>query len=380
MNVVPDEIKNQVDGYMRVLITHPDSLGGVSNYYRKLRGRFTVPVQHFVVGTSPKEQGFWARPLRMLADYWRFVRLLRKNSIDLVHLNPSLDFKSFIRDGIFALLVRANKRKVVVFFHGWKKSCEVRIERYFLWLFRLFFGKIDAFIVLSNEIRETLEKWGVIKPIYKEVTAISDDEIEAFDIHNALRERQESAKWRVLFLARIIREKGIYETLEAVSKVQSKHPAVELVVAGDGEELDDVKSFVRAHNTGNVTFTGYITGLQKRRAFEQANVFCLPSYTEGCPVSVIEAMAYGLPVVTRPVGGLADFFKNGKHGFISDSLEPEIFANLVEKLVLDKRLYERISLYNYQYAQSHFLASDAASRLERIYKAVFNNSRQKNNE
>jgi hypothetical protein len=64
------------------------------------------------------------------------------------------------------------------------------------------------------------------------------------------------------------------------------------------------------------------------------------------------------------------FFENGKHGFISDSLEPKIFANLIEKLLVDKALYKRISLYNYRCAQSHFLASDAVSRLEMMYKTV----------
>jgi len=53
------------------------------------------------------------------------------------------------------------------------------------------------------------------------------------------------------------------------------------------------------------------------------------------------------------------------------------FANLIEKLFLDKKLYERISLYNYQYAQSHFLASDAVSRLETIYKTVLSNKLNK---
>jgi len=354
---------------MRVLITHPEGKGGVSVYYSKLRGRFTIPMQHIVVGKRiHRQQSLLVRPLQMFVDYCKFVKFLRKNNIDLVHLNPSLDFKSFVRDGIFALLARANKKKVVVFFRGWKKPCEVRIERYFLWLFRLFFGKINVFIVLSNEIKETLERWGIIQPIYKEVTVICEDELAGFDIQNALRKRQESKKWRILFIARIIRDKGIYETLEAASLIQQKYPAVELVVAGDGEELDNVKSFVRAHNIRNVIFTGYITGAEKFRTFEEAHVFCLPSYTEGCPVSVIEAIAYGLPVITRPVGGIADFFEDGKHGLISDSLDPKVFASLIEKLFVDKNLYERVSLYNYQYAQSHFLVSNAISRLETIYK------------
>ena len=75
----------------------------------------------------------------------------------------------------------------------------------------------------------------------------------------------------------------------------------------------------------------------------------------------------------RPVGGLADFFKNEEHGFITDSLNPKIFANLIERLFLDNELYNKTSLYNYQYAQFHFLASSAVLVLETIYKTVLKN-------
>ena len=228
---------------MRVLIAHPNARGGVSNYYRQLRGRFTIPVHHFEVGRTLGEHGHLKRTLRRLAAYWEFVILLRKNNIDLVHLNPSLDTKSFIREGFFALLAKANKKKVIVFFHGWKKSCETRIERYFLWIFNRFFGKADALIVLTNKNRETLRRWSVIQPIYKEVTVINDNELAGFDMQNALKKRQSSKTWRILFLARIIREKGVYEILEAFSLIQSKHPTVELIIAGDGRELNNVKSF-----------------------------------------------------------------------------------------------------------------------------------------
>jgi glycosyltransferase involved in cell wall biosynthesis len=361
---------------MRVLITHPDALGGVSNYYRQLRGRFTMPVYHFVVGRIRERQSRLLRPPQMLADYCRFVKVMRNNSIDIVHLNPSLDLKSFIRDGFFALLARFNGKKVIVFFHGWKKSFQVCIERHFLWVFNSFFGKAEAMIVLSKETKETLERWRAVQPIYKEVTVINDDDLTDFDIQDVLKKRKNSKTCRILFLARVIKEKGIYETLEAFSIVQDKHPSVELIIAGDGKELDNVKSFALARNFQNVKFVGYIRGEEKRRTFELSHVFCLPSYAEGCPVSVIEAMAYGLPVVSRSVGGLVDFFENGKHGFISESLDPNVLAEQIEKLLEDKNLYERISLNNYQYAQSHFLASDAALRLERIYEDAFSSSRR----
>lgn len=355
---------------MRVLVTHPAARGGVSNYYRQLQGRFTIPVEHFIVGRVRIEKGHLPRVLRTVSTYARFVLNMRRNNIDLVHLNPSLELKCFIREGLLALIARAYKKKVVVFFHGWMKSCEIRIERHFLWLFSRIFGKADALIVLSNENKQTLRRWGVTQTIYNEITVIDDDDLEGFDIQSTLKKRQNSRPNKVLFLARIIKEKGIYETLEAVSLVQRKHPAVELVVAGDGAELENVKSLTHECNYQNVTFAGYVKDKEKRRIFEEAHIFCMPSYGEGCPVAVLEAMSYGLPVITTAVGGVVDFFEDKKHGFIAESPTPEVLASHIEKLLLDKRLYEKISLHNYEYAQSRFLASDAALRLEKIYETT----------
>jgi len=306
----------------------------------------------------------------MFHDYYKFVKCLKTNNIDLVHINPSLDLKSFIRDGIFALIAKVNKKKTVVFFRGWEKSFEARIEHSFVWMFKFFFGKSDAFIVLAEQFKKTLERWSIVQPIYQAVTVIDEDMLVGFDIQDALKKRQGSEKWRVLFLSRITRPKGIYETIEAVSLLQPKYPMIELIVAGEGEELENVKSFVRNRNISNVTFAGYVIGEEKRRIFEKSQVFCFPSYGEGLPTCIIEAIAYGLPVVTRSVGGLPDFFKNEEHGFITESKEPAVFANYIEKLFLDKGLYENISYYNFSFGKKWFLASKAVKRLEEIYSEV----------
>jgi len=361
---------------MKVLITHPEfeAPGGVSNYYKRLQNKFKIPIVHFIVGKRTREEGFLARIFRMFHDHYKFVKCLKTNNVDLVHINPSLDLKSFIRDGIFALLAKINKKKTVVFFRGWEKSFEARIKYGFVWMFKFFFGKIDAFIVLSNEFRKTLKRWGVVQPVYQEVTVIDEDDLSGFDIQNALKKRQGSEKWRVLFLSRIVRDKGIYETIEAASLLKAKYPMIELIVAGDGDELDNVKSLVHNRNMSNIIFVGYVRGEEKRHIFEKSQVFCYPTYYgEGLPTCAIEAIAYGLPVVTRPVGGLVDFFRNEEHGFITDNLNPNTFANLIERLFLDKKLYKKISLFNYQYAQNNFLASSAALRLETIYRELMKN-------
>jgi glycosyltransferase involved in cell wall biosynthesis len=358
---------------MNVVITHPDlkDPGGVAAYFAKLQKHFNAPVTHFVVGKRSEDQGVIVTSSRMIHDYYHFVRLLKTDHCNLVHLNPSLDFKSFIRDGIFVLLAKMFRKAVVVFFRGWSKPFEARLERHGLWLARLLYGRADAFIVLSEEFRGKLKTWGFAQPIHREVTVTDDSFLDEVDIRRILVERQQSEKWNVLFLSRILRAKGIYETIEAVSLLQGQYPTIGLTVAGEGDEIEGVKAFVRDRNIPNVIFTGYVRGDVKRRLFESAHVFCLPTaHGEGMPNSIAEAMAFGLPVVTRPVGGIVDFFKNEEHGYLAQSAQPTVLAGLIERLFVDRELYKKISLCNHQYAHAHFLASHAASRLERIYEDV----------
>ena len=363
---------------MKILITHPDfeDPGGVAKYYQKLTNKFSMPVEHYVLGKRPDEKGVISRFIRVVRDYGLFVIKLRTNQYEVVHVNPSLDFKAVLRDGIFLLLSRMHKKKTIAFFRGWHKLFESKLKRNGLWLFKFLYGKTSAFIILSNEVKITLRSWGYSQPIYREVTVIDDDTLEGFDINKTIADRKSSQKWRILFLSRVLKEKGIYEAIRAFSLLQTRHPETELVVAGDGYELQGARSFVNDHGISNVTFTGYVSGQQKQELLENAHVFCLPSYGEGMPNVVIEAMAFGLPVVTRRVGGLADFFKDGEHGFLTDSKEPNVFADFIEKLLLDKHLYEKISVNNYQYARKNFLASHAALRLEDIYRSMLTASKE----
>jgi glycosyltransferase involved in cell wall biosynthesis len=263
------------------------------------------------------------------------------------------------------------QRKTILFIRGWSKAFELKMERRGLWIFKVLYGKVNALIVLSAEFKKKLETWGFRQPIYLEVTIADDNALEGFDIHQTLSDRLKSEKWRVLFISRIFKSKGIYETIKAVSILRTKYPAIELIVAGEGGELESVKSFVQELALPNVLFTGFIRGEEKKNILKRAHILSFPSYYgEGLPNTIIESMAFGLPVVTRPVGGIADFFRNEEHGFATTSKDPEVIAGFMERLLLDQELYRRISLFNYKYAQSKFLSSQAAKRLEEIYKSL----------
>lgn len=356
----------------KILFIHPDlrNPGGIENYYLKLIKHMRLPVDQFVVGKRRGEAGNGARLLRTWSDIRRFRACLKREQPDVVVGNPSLDFKGLLRDGFLLYLAGRRRKHTVLFIRGWYRRFEQRINRFGIGFFRLLLRRVDAFIVLSAENAEKLRRWGFTQPIHREVTILDDEALCGFDLEATLQTRRQAPQKRILFLARLLRQKGIHLTIEAVALLQQRLPEVELIIAGEGPELPAARETAERVGLRNCRFVGYVRGEDKAETFRSAHLYCLPSDTEGMPNSVVEAMAWGLPVVTRPVGGLADFFRDGQHGFCTASKEAAEFARLMERLLVDWRLYEEIARRNHQYALENFLASQAAKRLEAIFLGI----------
>lgn len=350
---------------MRVLVNTPDltAEGGVANYFQVLRPHFGPDVEYFTVGMRQHNSGRLRNLWRMVADYWCYSHKLIKGGFDLVHLNASLGSKSVLRDAVFLLLAKAFRKKVLVFVHGWDLSLENRIEHGFLFLFRLTYFRTDAFVVLASAFKETLQRWGYSRTVFLETTLVNDRDFSC-------GEPTAGFPLSILFLSRVEKEKGVYVVLEAFRTLKKRHPALHLIFAGDGSELPAVRAYVQNHDIRDVDFTGYVRGEEKMACFMRSAVFVFPTFGEGMPTCVLEAMACGLPVVTRPVGGLADFFEDGKMGFLTTSLSPGDFVPLLERLVVEPELRAQIGAYNLAYADEHFRASRVAQRLLAIYHSV----------
>jgi len=361
----------------KILIVHPDfsRLGGIENYFRKISPN--LKVTHESLGNSgrPDEKGLIDRLMRILSDYYRYWVKLSETDIDIVHLNPSLEPRMFYRESIFLLLARLRRKKILVFFHGWNTDFQQKIDAYNGIIFRLLYGKADAFIVLASAFTEKLQSWGVTQPIYTEVIVIEDEVVANFDLEKTLQQRMNSTMWQLLFPARLMRSKGILTTIKALKIVQQSCPQFGLLVAGDGEHAEEARNLVIKLGVDNVTFFGIVTGDKKYELFRSANILCFPTeHSEGFPNTIVEAMALGLPVLTRPVGGIPDFFRSGIHGYLTESTSPEDFAKLIIRVSENLEHYQTISRNNHDYAKKHFLASQAAANLENIYKALRNNS------
>ena len=347
-------------------------LGGVVSYYKSvlpyLKKKKYLEVVCFYIGSKLESSSLF----HPITDQTRFKKFLNKEQPDLVHVNPSLDFKSFIRDGLLIGQAKRNNIPVLVFFHGWKNSFETIVEKRFEWFFKKTYLKADSFIVLASDFRQKLREWGVKSDIILGTTAVDNQLLKDFDIKEKIKAIEKNGKVNILFLSRIEREKGIFETIDAFEILLDKGYNINLGIAGDGSALNDVKEYAKKKKIpeNRLTFLGYISGGDKIKAFKEHDVYCFPTYGEGMPNSVLEAMAFGMAVITRPVGGLKDFFKNGKMGFLANSKTPEDISDLLERLICNKKLLSDIGRYNYNYAKDNFMASIVAERLTNTYKSI----------
>ncbi len=356
-----------------VLVTVPSASqpGGVSQLFDVLRGHLGDRVDYFEVGARSESAGFKCVLSRLIKDYARFIRVLLSGRYDVVHINPSLLPKAIVRDGIFLILAKLLGKRVLVFFHGWDVSFERKLCHYFSGIFKWTYFQADVVLVLASEFSSRLISMGYSGPVRIGSTAIDDVMLLGGDSEScALKCSREGEQFRILFLSRIVKKKGVFEAVDAYWTLKRRYPQVNLTIAGEGPDLGSVKAYVSDKSISDVRFAGFVTGKLKVDAFRGADVYLFPTYSEGMPLSVLEAMAYGLPVVTRPVGALRDFFEDKKMGCIIESLAPHDIADALEYLLSNPELCLRVSKYNHAYAKQHFGARGVAQKLSRHYEEV----------
>ena len=111
-------------------------------------------------------------------------------------------------------------------------------------------------------------------------------------------------------------------------------------------------------------FVGNITGKALAECYAKGDVYILPTRAEGMATSILEAMAFGLPIISAPVGGTVDFFENGINGYLIDGYASSDYANAVSKLIESPDVIKCMSEQNYNYAKKHFMASSVVIKIQ----------------
>jgi glycosyltransferase involved in cell wall biosynthesis len=251
--------------------------------------------------------------LRLLRDAFRLARTLSLVRPDVVQLNPSLN-RAAVRELLSLTVVRSLHRgQIVLFNHGWNARWPTMIARHPLWraLARFVCARVDLICVLSDKARQEVLAWGI--PAHKVLATTTMCDAQAYLVQPR---REATGELRLLFLSRLIPGKGADELIRAFDTLAEEFPTLHLTVAGDGEAAANLRTLAAAsRHAGRIDFPGFVSGEDKARLLAGSGLFVFPSHlAEGFPVSLLEAMAAGLPILASSVGGIVDLFSSGAQG------------------------------------------------------------------
>jgi len=171
----------------------------------------------------------------------------------------------------------------------------------------------------------------------------------------------------VLFLGHMSPDKGVFDLLEALAAVRGALPDLRLVCAGDGDRVAVARYAERLGIAEAVKFTGWVGPSGKRALFEAAAVLAAPSYDAALPMSLLEAMAAGVPVAAAAVGGIPEVIVDGVSGILVAPGDSASLAKALKKILLDRAHAARIGAAGRETVRLRHAPERALPRLEEMY-------------
>lgn len=149
----------------------------------------------------------------------------------------------------------------------------------------------------------------------------------------------------------------------------AKIPYAKFILGGSGE-IEKIISMSSEQVKKSLVFPGWVRNEKKDELLKQADVFFLPSYNEGMPMSILDAMGYGLPVVSTTVGGITKIVRNDVNGYTFAPGDIDGIANAVIKILSDKSLNKAMSRKSAEIITEEYSLNQHISKLEKLYGAL----------
>lgn len=173
---------------------------------------------------------------------------------------------------------------------------------------------------------------------------------------------------RLLYVGRLASEKGIPVLIECLADLKEQGHEFELVLIGDGPERTSLVAMVEAAGLGDrVIFTGYIDQAAVARYMRESDVLVLPSFAEGLPVTLMEAMALGIPVISTYVGGIVELVEPGVGGQLVFPSDREALGKAIARILDDPRFRTETSRRGRERVASEFDLNVQLDRLAQLF-------------
>jgi glycosyltransferase involved in cell wall biosynthesis len=301
------------------------------------------------------DRNFWLKLWYFISALGRYFFILPSYHIIHIHFSEPV---SAIRKMFFMVPALVARRKVILHFHSF--SPDTTISSRFRPLYRWMFEHAHSIIVLSDSWK-------------REVANISEKQLPISVIYNPAMLRDFSGGQResyILFAGTLNSRKGYSDLIRAFSMVAGRHPKWKLVLAGNGEtrEADVLARSLRVRD--KVMLPGWVSGSDKEILFRKAGIFCLPSYAEGFPMAVIDAMSHYVPVVSTPAGGVTDVFRDGEELLLTNAGNVYELAGKLDMMIRHPVMRQRMADAAGRKISAHFSLEIVAGQLNKLYQKL----------
>lgn len=317
---------------LRILMVGPDRSvhGGISavvnSYYEAGLGDITD--LHYI-GTM-KEGSKPYKLLVALRAYFQFRRELAW--ADIVHVHVASD-NSFRRKSVFIRLAHKRGKRIIIHQHGgdFVRYHDEQVSVTTRAKMDEILNMADYLLVLGQRWKDyfsTIVPEERIRIVHNGIKVTDDDSSRYTDVVHDMN--------KVLFLGRICADKGLNELIDAIANLKKDYPELELLLGGCFEEKTDADRMLRIRVENNSDFIrhlGWIDGEEKENALLESGIYALPSYYEGFPVSVPEAMYYGCITIASDVGSIPEIIEDHVTGLIVKARDVLSLSSAIRQLM-----------------------------------------------
>ena len=300
---------------------------------------------------------FFAKALR------RINKELKTNKPDVVHMHMSYK-GSFTRKFFLHKLCKKNNIPDIIHLHGsefkkWFDESDDKKKEQIQTLLK----ESAGFIVLGD-------KWNkAVKEIEPKTNTVV--------VSNTVHIPDYTVEWKqpftVLFMGVLIKRKGVADLINAIYLLnkENKLDNVRLVIAGSGAEEAELKAMCTQLGLDNyIEFAGWTAGEKKEKLFRESQMLVLPSYNEGLPIAILEAISCGMPVVATNVGDISSAVIDGENGYLIEPGDVLAIKQAIEKIVWGPEVFNKMVTASRQLAESGFSDEKYFSCINDLYKEI----------
>lgn len=356
-----------------VLLCGPSraAVSGVSTHLNQLMQSSIADkyaLYQFQVGSEGSGENRYQKVIRCFISPFALVVAIIRRKVKIVHLNTSMDAKAYWRDLIYLCISKLLGRRVVYQVHGGQLPSRFlgqnrAVQSFLRWSLAI----PDVIVLLAQIERDAYKQLKVGRRILLIPNAIDVDEYRDMKVRDY---RQPVI--RLGYIGRLAEDKGVKETIEALGSLRRRgFDFLRLQIAGAGPYERALHELVETEALeGSVQFLGPVFGIEKLRFWRDTDLFVFPTYREGLPYTVLEALASGTPVIATRVGGIPDVVQDGLQGIFVNTHDSRAVAVAIETLVSDRERLRAMSRAAIHRSREHYDVERLAGQFDRLYQEL----------